>query len=81
MNSLNLEPGLRNAFNKQTNQRLLAESTQARMVKSIHPENKHRVQLEQYPWRLKIKHIASVLQDAVSAIITIMRASSHSANA
>jgi hypothetical protein len=81
MNSLNLEPGLRKAFNNQTHQRLLAESTQARLVKSVSPENKHRIQLKQYPWRLKIKHISTVLQDAASAIITIMRASSYSANA
>ena len=81
MNSLNLEPGLRKAFNKQTHQRLLAESAQARLVRSVRSETKHRVEVKRYPLRLKIKDIAHVLKYAASAIITIMRAGSYSANA
>ncbi len=39
MNGLNLDPGLRQAFTQQTHQRLLAESTHARLAKSVKTKN------------------------------------------
>jgi len=81
MNGLNLDPGLRQAFTQQTNQRLLAESTNARLAKSVTLKNKEQYGLKEFTLRSKIKTIALVIQDAASIIFTIVRASSHPANA
>lgn len=81
MNNLNLDPGLRQAFTQQTHQRLLSESNRARLVKSVPPKTRQEYKVKQYSLRLKISHIAQVIQEAGSTIATILRASSYSANA
>ncbi len=80
MNSLNLDPGLRQAFTQQTHQRLLAESTQARSAKSATTRNKYHYELKEYSLRSKIRVIAQIIQDAGSIIAIILRASNNSAN-
>jgi hypothetical protein len=81
MNSLNLDPNLRQAFTQQTQQRLLAEAKRARLVKNLTPKYQVHFELKQYSLGAKIKIITWVIQDAGSIIATILRASSNSANA
>ena len=81
MNGINFDPGLRQAFTQQTHQRLMAESTNARLAKSVTMKNKNRYELKEYTLLAKIKVISQVIQDATSIIVTILKASSNSANA
>ena len=81
MNGLNFDPGLRQAFTQQTHQRLMAESTHARMAKSLTMKNKDRYELKEYTLLAKIKVISQVIQDATSIIVTILKANRNSANA
>ena len=81
MNGINFDPGLRQAFTKQTYQRLLTESTQSRMAKSVTTKDHDRSEVMQYTLRLKTKVIAQVIKEAGSTIVTILRASSYPANA
>jgi len=81
MNGINFDPGLRQAFTEQTYQRLLTESTQSRMAKSVTTKGHDRSEVKQYTLRLKIKVIAQVIKEAGLTIVTILRASSYPANA
>jgi len=81
MNSLNLDHDLRKAFNQQTYQRLLAESSQARSLNSVSKRDKYRHELKQYSLRSKIRIVSQVVHDAASIIGTILKARSNSANA
>ena len=52
MTGLNLDPGLRQAYTQQTHQRLLVESTHARLAKSIktrNPDRKKAIQFSLIP--------------------------------
>ena len=81
MNGTNLDPGLRQAFTQQTYQRLVSESTQSRMAKSVTTKDHDRREVKQFTLRMKIKVIAQVIQEAGSTIVTILKASSSSVNA
>ena len=73
MNGINLDPGLRQSFNQQTHQRLLAESTQARMAKSVKTEDPAPRKVRLYSRIEKIKDIGQVIRETGSTIMTIMR--------
>ena len=81
MNGTNLDPGLRQAFTQQTYQRLVSESTQSRMAKSVTTKDHDRREVKRFTLRMKIKVIAQVIQEAGSTIVTILKASSSSVNA
>ena len=81
MNGLNLEPGLRQAYTKQTHARLLAESTNARIVKSVKSKNPSRVELKQFTYGGKLKAISRIIRETGSDIITVIKASPGPAKA
>jgi hypothetical protein len=81
MNGLNLDPGLRQAFNQQTHQRLLTEATRSRMAKCVLAEVPDTGKDERLPLRWKIKVIAQIIQEAGSTIFSIARAKDSSLNA
>ena len=81
MNGINFDPGLRQAFTQQTYQRLVDESTQSRMAKSVTKKDHDRREVKQFTLRMKIKVIAQVIQEASSTIVTILKTSIYPANA
>ena len=81
MSSLNLDPGLRQAFTQQTRQRLLTESTNARLAKCVIKDNPDLNGVQRYSLQMKVKIIAQIVQEAGSTIITVLKANSSSANA
>jgi hypothetical protein len=81
MNELNLDPGLRQAFNQQTHQRLIAEANHARMAKSVRTKNPDLSEEKQYSLRAKIKDIGQIIRESGSTIVTILKTSSPSPNA
>lgn len=81
MNGIKLEPGLREAFNQQTHQRLLSEATRARMAKCVITEDPNLSEAERYSLRMKIKIIAQVIQEAASTIVAILKTNNRSMNA
>ena len=74
MNNLNFDPGLRQAFTRQTHQRLLAESTSARLAKSVKTKNPGLRDAKQFSLAAKFKIIGQLMRETGSEIITIMRA-------
>jgi len=81
MSGINLDPGLRQAFTQQTRQRLLTESTNARLAKCVIKDNPALNGVQKYTLQMKIKIIAQVIQEAGSTIITVLKANNSSANA
>ena len=81
MNGINLDPGLRQAFTQQTNQRLLTEAKRARMAKCVITDEVHTNQGNHLTLRLKIKIIVQIIQEAAATIVTIIRSSEIPANA
>jgi hypothetical protein len=81
MNGLNLDPGLRQAFSQQTHQRLLAESTNARLAKSVKTKNPGLRDAKQFSLAAKIKVVGQLIRETSSDIITIMRAKNDTLNA
>jgi len=81
MNGLNLDPGLRHAYTKQTQQRLLAESSHARMIKSVKDQNPARLKLKQLTVGGKLRAIGRIIRDSSSDIVTIVKASAGPAKA
>jgi len=81
MSEINLDPGLRQAFTQQTRQRLLTESTNARLAKCVIKDNPDLNGVQKYSLQMKIKIIAQVIQEAGSTIITVLKANNSSANA
>jgi hypothetical protein len=81
MNNLNLDPGLRKAFSQQTHQRLLAESNQARLVKSLRTEKPDLRKLKSYSLTAKLKIIGQLMRETGANIITVMRANEDALNA
>jgi len=81
MNGTSYDPGLRHAFTQQTYQRLISESNQARMAKSVITEDSPPSVKKQFTLRMKVKIIAQVIQEAGSTIVTILKASSFPTNA
>ncbi len=81
MNNLNFDPGLRQAFTRQTHQRLLAESTHARLAKSVNTKNPGLSDAKQLPLAAKFKIIGQLMRESGSDIITIMRAKNDTLNA
>jgi hypothetical protein len=81
MNGLNLDPGLRQAFTQQTHQRLLAESTHARLAKSVKTKNSGPRDAKQFSLAEKIKVIGQLMWETGSDIITIVRAKNDTLSA
>ena len=81
MNGLNLDPGLRHAYTMQTQQRLLAESTHARMIKSVKGQKPARIELKQITLGGKLRAIGRIIRDSSTAIATVIRASAGPAKA
>jgi len=81
MNGLNYDPGLRQALNQQSRQRLLAESANARLVKSVSPEDPTPNEAKRYNLGLKIKSIGEIIRETGSAIWIILRANKDTLNA
>ena len=80
MNSLNLDPGLRQAFTQQTHQRLLAESSRARLVNRVAKLDRKRYEAKQYTLRGKIKVISEVIKDSAAIIVSILKDGSSTAS-
>ena len=74
MNNLKFDPGLRQAFNRQTHQRLLAESTNARQAKSVKTKNPGQRDAKQFSLVAKFKVVGQLMRETGSDIITILRA-------
>ena len=81
MNNLNFDPGLRKAFSQQTHQRLLAESNQARLVKSIETEKPDLRNIKRFSLLAKIKIIGQLVRETGGNIISVMRANEDALNA
>jgi hypothetical protein len=81
MDGLNLDPGLRHAYTKQTQQRLLAESTHARITKSVKNQKPARRELKQFSVGGKLRAIGRIIRDSSSAIVTVIRTSTGQAKA
>lgn len=81
MNNLNFDPGFRQAFTRQTHQRLLAESTNARLAKSVMTKNPGLRDAKQFSMVAKFKIVGQLMQETGSDIITIMRAKIDTLNA
>ena len=81
MNNLNFDPGLRKAFSQQTHQRLLAESNQAHLIKSINTEKPESRKLKRYSLIAKLKIIGLLVRETGANIITVMRANEDALNA
>jgi hypothetical protein len=74
MNNLNYDPGLRQALTRQTHQRLLAESTHARLAKSVKTKNPDLRNAKQFSLVAKFRIIGQLMRETSSDIITIVRA-------
>jgi hypothetical protein len=74
MNGLSFDPGLRQAFAQQTHQRLLDESTYARLAKSVKTKNPGLGEAKQLPFAVKFKIVGQLMRETGSDIITIIRA-------
>ena len=74
MNGLSFDPGLRQAFIQQIHQRLLDESTHARLAKSVKTENPGLRDAKQLPFAAKFKIVGQLIRETGSDIITIIRA-------
>ncbi len=74
MNNLNFDPGLRQAFNRQTHQCLLAESTNARLANSVKTKNPGQRDAKQFSLVTKFKVVGQLMRETGSDIITILRA-------
>jgi hypothetical protein len=81
MNGLDLDPGLRHAYTKQTQQRLLTESTHARMIKSVKPQKPARKELDRFTIGGKLRAIGRIIRDTSADIATIIRAGAGPAKA
>ena len=81
MNGLNLDPGLRHAYTKQTQQRLLAESTHSRMIKSVKDQKPARIELKQFTLGGKLRAIGRIIRDSSSDIVNVIRTSAGPAKA
>ncbi len=73
MNGLNFDPGLRQAFTWQTHQRLLAESSNARLAKSVKTKNRRLRDAKQFSFVAKFEIIGQLMRETGSDIITIIR--------
>ena len=81
MDGLNLDPGLRQAYTKQTEQRLLAESTHARIAKSAMNKKPAPRKVVQFSLGGKIRAIGQIIRDTGSEIMTVIRNPNNPAEA
>ncbi len=81
MNNLNFDPGLRKAFSEQTHKRLLTESNQVRLAKSIRTEKPDLRKLKTYSLVAKLKIIGQLVRETGENIVTVVRASEDALNA
>ena len=80
MDGLNLDPGLRKAYNQQTHQRLIAESTFARLTKSANNQDSSQKEAFQLSFLGKLKAIGQIIKESGSNIITVIRANNDTVN-
>ena len=71
MNGIDFDPGLRQAFTRQTHQRLLAESTHARLAKRVKTKNPGLRDAKQLPLVAKFRIIGQLMWGTGSDIITL----------
>ena len=76
MDGLNLDPGLRKAYNQQTHQRLIAESTYARLTKSVKDQEPYQNEVIRLSLAGKFKAIGQIVRESGSNIISVIRANS-----
>lgn len=81
MDGLNLDPGLQHAYTKQTQQRLLAESTHARMIESVKDKKPARIDMKQFTVGGKLRTIVRIIRVSSSEIVTVIRANAGPAKA
>jgi hypothetical protein len=81
MENFNFDPGLREAYAQQTYQRLLAESTKARSVKSVKTKNPGLRDTKQFSFVEKFKIVGQLIRETGSDIITVMRAKNDTLSA
>jgi hypothetical protein len=81
MDGLNLDPGLRQAYNQQTHQRLLAESTHARLAKSVRNQNPNLKETKSISLVEKVKIIGQIIRASSSEIITVVKKKNKTLNA
>jgi hypothetical protein len=81
MDGLNLDPGLRKAYNQQTHQRLIAESARARLIESAKNQDPSQNEVIQYSMVEKLKAIGQIVRESGSNIITVIRAKNETINA
>ena len=80
MDGLNLDPGLRKAYNQQTHQRLIAESARARLIESAKNQDLDQNEAIQLSLVGKLKAIGQIVKESGSSIITVIRANNDTVN-
>ena len=80
MDGLNLDPGLRKAYNQQTHQRLIAESARARLIESAKNQDLDQNEAIQLSLVGKLKAIGQIVKESGSSIITVIRANNNTVN-
>jgi hypothetical protein len=81
MDGLNLDPGLRQAYTKQTEQRFLAEANNARMLKSVKNKKPGPRKFKQFTFSGKLKAIGQIIRSSGSEIMSVIRTTSGPAKA
>ena len=80
MDGLNLDPGLRKAYNQQTHQRLIVESARARLIESAKNQDLDQNEAIQLSLVGKLKAIGQIVKESGSSIITVIRANNDTVN-
>ncbi len=81
MDGLNLDPGLRQAYTKQTQQRFLTEANNARLLKSVKTQESSPRELKRYTFGGKLRAIGQIIRDTSADIVSVIRAGDSTANA
>jgi hypothetical protein len=81
MDGLNLDPGLRQAYTKQTQQRFLAEANNARILKSTKSQKTGPRKLKQFSFGGKVKAIGHIIRESGSEILNVIRTKNGTAQA
>lgn len=81
MNGLNYDPGLRNAITQQHRERLLRESNQIRLLKSVPDETPEPSRTPGISLAERIKPILGRVSDTGKAILIALGARNESLNA
>lgn len=77
MDRMYFDPGLQQAYIKHTHQRLLDESTQTRISKSVNNEKSDRKEVNLLSIGEKLSVIGQLIRDTGREIISVIRASEY----